>query len=263
MINLDGLDPGILGPALLAGILVLTTHVPMGVKVLERGIVFIDLAIAQVAGVGIIAADMLGLPMHGSSVQLVATATALSGAVLLAWLEKHYAQSLEALIGILFVLAASIGIILLSKNPHGGEYLKDLLVGQILWVNPHDLIPTASIYAVVLAVWFVFRERITGMLFYMLFAITVTASVQLIGVYLVFASLIIPALTVIRMQRFRLLSGYVLGIAGYATGLCVSAIFDLPTGAIIVCAIAVTSLTYALLLKNLRRNSRTEETCVS
>ncbi len=252
--NMDGLDPTILGPALLAGILVLSTHVPMGIKVLERGIVFIDLAIAQVAGVGIIGADMLGLPMHGGSVQIVATATALSGALLLAWLEKHYARSLEALIGILFVLAASIGIILLSKNPHGGEYLKDLLVGQILWVSPHDLIPAALIYAVILAVWFIFRERITGVLFYAMFAITVTASVQLVGVYLVFASLIIPALTVMRMRRFRLLSGYGLGIAGYAIGLSVSAIFDLPTGAIIVCAIAGSSLLFSRLLNILHND---------
>jgi len=257
--NLDGLDLSILGPALLAGILVLSTHVPMGVKVLERGIVFIDLAIAQVAGVGIIAADMMGFPMHGSSVQIVATATALSGALLLAWLEKHYAKSLEALIGILFVLAASIGIILLSKNPHGGEYLKDLLVGQILWVNPHDLIPTAIMYAIILAIWFVFRARITGVLFYMLFAITVTASVQLIGVYLVFASLIIPSLTVMRMHRFRLLYGYGLGIAGYMIGLCVSAIFDLPTGAIIVCSIAATSLLFSHFLKYLHGDIATEK----
>jgi len=245
--NMDGLDLTILGPALLAGILVLSTHVPMGIKVLERGIVFIDLAIAQVAGVGIIAADMLGLPMHGISVQIVATATALSGALLLAWLEKKYAGSLEALIGILFVLAASISILLLSKNPHGGEYLKDLLVGQILWVSPVDLIPTAWVYAVVLGIWFVFRKRITGIVFYLLFAITVTASVQLIGVYLVFASLIIPALTVMRMPRFRLLVGYALGIAGYAAGLIASALFDLPTGAVIVCSIAILSLVFAQL----------------
>jgi len=243
----EGLDLSILGPALLAGILVLTTHVPMGIKVLERGIVFIDLAIAQVAGVGIIAADMLGLPMHGTSVQVVATATAMSGALLLSWLEKKHAGSLEPLIGILFVLAASISIILLSKNPHGGEYLKDLLVGQILWVNLHDLIPTALIYAAVLGVWFMFREHIKGTVFYLLFAITVTASVQLIGVYLVFASLIIPALTILRMRRFRLLAGYGLGTIGYAVGLFTSAIFDLPTGAIIVCCIAIISLIFSRL----------------
>lgn len=243
--NMDGLDLSILGPALLAGILVLTTHVPMGIKVLERGIVFIDLAIAQMAGVGIIAADMLGLPMHGVSVQLVATATAMAGALLLAWLEKRYAGSLEALIGILFVLAASISIILLSKNPHGGEYLKDLLVGQILWVSPHDLIPAGWIYAVILVLWMLFGQRMTGVFFYLLFAITVTASVQLIGVYLVFASLIIPALTVMRLQRFRILSGYGLGVAGYAAGLITSALFDLPTGAIIVCTIALLSLVFA------------------
>jgi len=230
---------------MLAGLLVLSTHVPMGIKVLERGIVFIDLAIAQVAGVGIIAADALGLPLHGASVQLIAVATAIAGALLLAWTEKRWPQMQEALIGILFVLAASIGIILLSHNPHGGEYLKDLLVGQILWVQPVQLIPIAILYAVILAIWFSLGRRLNSIAFYLLFAITVTASVQLVGVYLVFASLIIPSLAVLRHTRRRLLAGYVLGTSGYAGGLLCSALFDLPTGAVIVCTIAVLSALYA------------------
>ena len=245
--HFDGLDMSILGPAFLAGLLVLSTHVPMGIKVLERGIVFIDLAIAQVAGVGIIAADALGLPLHGISVQLVAAGTAVAGALLLAWTEKRWPQVQEALIGILFVLAASIGIILLSHNPHGGEYLKDLLVGQILWVQLAQLVPIAILYAVVLAIWFSLGRRISGIWFYLLFAITVTASVQLIGVYLVFASLIIPALAVMRRSRWRLSAGYTLGAAGYAGGLVCSALFDLPTGAVIVCVIALLSAVYASL----------------
>ena len=243
--HFEGLEMSILGPAFLAGLLVLSTHVPMGIKVLERGIVFIDLAIAQVAGVGIIAADALGLPLHGASVQLVAAGTAVAGALLLAWTEKRWPQSQEALIGILFVLAASIGIILLSHNPHGGEYLKDLLVGQILWVQPVQLIPIAILYAVVLAIWFGLGRRLNGVAFYLLFAITVTASVQLVGVYLVFASLIIPALAVLRHHRKRLLASYALGASGYAGGLVCSALFDLPTGAVIVCVIAILSAFYA------------------
>jgi len=243
--HFDGLEMSILGPAFLAGLLVLSTHVPMGIKVLERGIVFIDLAIAQVAGVGIIAADALGLPLHGVSVQLVAAGTAVAGALLLAWTEKRWPQSQEALIGILFVLAASVGIILLSHNPHGGEYLKDLLVGQILWVQPVQLIPIAILYAVVLAIWFRLGRHISGVAFYLLFAITVTASVQLVGVYLVFASLIIPALAVLRHHRRHLLASYALGAGGYAGGLVCSALFDLPTGAVIVCVIATLSAFYA------------------
>lgn len=254
--HFDGLDISILGPAFLAGLLVLSTHVPMGIKVLERGIVFIDLAIAQVAGVGIIAADALGLPLHGISVQLVAVATAVAGALLLAWTEKRWPQVQEALIGILFVLAASISILLLSRNPHGGEYLKDLLVGQILWVQPVQLIPIALLYAVILAIWFGLGRRISGIAFYLLFAITVTASVQLVGVYLVFASLIIPALAVLRCARRRLLTSYVLGAGGYAGGLICSALFDLPTGAVIVCVIAILSALYAGLTRN-RQNAFT------
>ncbi len=243
--HFDGLELSILGPAFLAGLLVLATHVPMGIKVLERGIVFIDLAIAQVAGVGIIAADAMGLPLHGVSVQLVAAGTAVAGALLLAWTEKRWPQAQEALIGILFVLAASIGILLLSHNPHGGEYLKDLLVGQILWVQPVQLIPIAILYAIVLAIWFSLGRHISGIAFYLLFAITVTASVQLVGVYLVFASLIIPALAVLRHRRRRLLTSYALGASGYAGGLACSALFDLPTGAVIVCVIATLSALYA------------------
>ncbi len=243
--HFDGLDISILGPAFAAGIIVLATHVPMGLKVLERSIVFIDLAIAQVAGVGIIAADALGLPVHGLSVQLIATGTAMAAALLLAWTEKRWPKSQEALIGILFVLAASIGILLLSHNPHGGEYLKDLLVGQILWVRPAQLLPVFLLYAVVLAVWFSLGKHLGGITFYLLFAVTVTASVQLVGVYLVFASLIIPALAVLRMKRKRLPTGYALGVAGYASGLLCSALFDLPTGAVIVCCVALLSAIFA------------------
>ncbi len=240
----DGLDISILGPAFLAGVLVLSTHVPMGIRVLRRGIVFIDLAIAQVAGVGIIAADSLGLPLHGISVQLIATGTAVAGALLLAWSEKRWPQLQEALIGTLFVLAASIGILLLSHNPHGGEYLKELLVGQILWVQPAQLIPVAVLYLLVLSIWFRLGDGMSGMAFYLLFAITVTASVQLVGVYLVFASLIIPALAVIGTTRRPLLASYALGGAGYAGGLLCSALFDLPTGAVIVCTIAALAALY-------------------
>jgi len=243
--HFDGLDISILGPAFVAGLLVLSTHVPMGLKVLDRGIIFIDLAIAQVAGVGIIAASALGLPMHGVSVQIIAAGTAMAGALLLAWTERKWPESQEALIGILFVVTASLGIILLSHNPHGGEYLQDLLVGQILWVNLSNLAPIAILYAAVLATWFGLGKRLKGIAFYLLFAVTVTASVQLVGIYLVFSSLIIPALAVFRCSRRRLPVGYALGAAGYATGLVCSALLDLPTGAVIVCSIAMTSALFA------------------
>ena len=118
-----------------AGLLVLATHVPLGTQVLARGIVFIDLAIAQIAGLGVIAADALGFEPQGWAVQVAALAAALLGALLLTWTEKRWPDVQEALIGVLFVLAASAGMLLLANNPHGGEHLKDLLVGQILWVQ--------------------------------------------------------------------------------------------------------------------------------
>lgn len=247
--NWGAVDLGIIGPAFLAGLLVLATHVPMGMQVLERGIVFIDLAIAQIAGLGVIAADALGLPEHGLAVQAAAVCAALLGAALLTWTERKLPQQQEALIGVLFVLAASVGILLLAGNPHGGEHLKDLLVGQILWVGSQELIALAVVTVLLLAAiasgW---TRRLGRFGFYAAFAVAVTASVQVVGVYLVFTSLIVPALATVRRQgRARLVIGYVVGAVGYGLGLVLSALFDLPSGAVIVCALAVTAVAAARL----------------
>lgn len=234
------LDLGILLPAFLAGLLVLATHVPMGMQVLSRGIVFIDLAIAQIAGLGVIAADALGFEPQGWAVQASAVSAALLGAALLTQTEKRWPEVQEALIGALFVLAASGGALLLANNPHGGEHLKDLLVGQILWVSPAQLWPVALLTAAILAIWFGGRERLGRFGFYALFACAVTASVQLVGVYLVFASLITPALATRKFSpRTRLSVGYLIGGMGYALGLLLSTWFDLPSGAVIVWTLAI------------------------
>ena len=230
----------ILLPALLTGILVLATHVPLGRLVLDRGIVFIDLAIAQVAGLGVVVADFLGWEPSGWSVQIAAVIAALAGAGFLIWTERKLAALQEAVIGVVFVVAASAEIVLLSYNPHGADELKDLLVGQILWVVPSDLIPAAILYLIVIGfVVFVDLSR-WRVLFYALFAMTVTASVQLVGVFLVFASLIIPSLAVRGIRGPRsMVYAYAIGLAGYALGLLSSALFDLPTGAAVVCALAL------------------------
>ena len=242
----NALDLGVVGPALIAGLLVLATHVPLGVQVLDRGIVFIDLAIAQIAGLGVIAADALGVAEHGLAVQAAAVTAALLGAWLLTWTERRAAQQQEALIGVLFVLAACLGLLLLAGNPHGGEHLKDLLVGQILWVNTTQIAWLAALSAVLLAAiasgW---TERLGRFGFYGAFAVAVTASVQLVGVYLVFSSLIVPALATIALpRRRRLVVAYAIGVAGYALGLACSALFDLPSGAVIVCALAGCALAW-------------------
>lgn len=245
--NTSALDWGILGPALIAGLLVLATHVPLGTKVLERGIVFIDLAIAQIAGLGVIAADTLGLPDGGLAVQAAAVCAALLGALLLTWTERRAPQQQEALIGVLFILAACAGIVLLSNNPHGGEHLKDLLVGQILWVNSSQLAWLAGVSAVLLlALRLGWVDRLGRFGFYAAFAVAVTASVQLVGVYLVFASLIIPALgTQWHQGARRHALAYAVGAVGYALGLALSAMYDLPSGAVIVWALAACALVAA------------------
>lgn len=227
-------DFSILWPALVAGLLVTATHVPLGTQVLGRGIVFIDLAIAQIAGLGVVAADLLGFEAHGWAVQVSALSAALAGALLLTWTEKRWPDVQEALIGVIFILAASGALILLASNPHGAEHLKELLVGQILWVNPERLPWVAVAYAVILLMWFTLRDRMGPIGFYSLFACTVTLSVQLVGLYLVFTSLIVPALATRTLKQRRLVAGYGVGAAGYALGLLVSALTDWPSGPAIV-----------------------------
>jgi zinc/manganese transport system permease protein len=245
--NWSALDWTILGPALVAGLLVLVTHVSLGTRVLDKGIVFIDLAIAQIAGLGVIGADALGLPEGGLAVQVAAVAAALAGAVLLTWTEKLWPEIQEALIGVMFVLASCAGILMLSNNPHGGEHLKDLLVGQILWVGKTQVAWLALVTAVLGVGMFTgLVDRLGRFGFYGTFAIAVTASVQLVGVYLVFTSLIVPALATRGMTgRARYLGGFGVGAIGYALGLALSALLDLPSGAVIVWVLAVTAVAFA------------------
>jgi zinc/manganese transport system permease protein len=238
--SIDTASLGILWPAFIAGLLVTATHVPLGMKVLERGIVFIDLAIAQIAGVGVILADYLGWEPTGIAVQIAALSAALAGAMLLTWTERRWPKVQEAIIGVVFVLASSVALLLLASNVHGGEHLQELLLGQILWVNPDRLPIQALICGVILAVWFGLGERLGRIGFYVLFACTVTASVQLVGLYLVFATLVIPALATYYNTHRRYRKAYLIGVIGYAAGLVVSAATDLPSGATIVCALAIT-----------------------
>jgi zinc/manganese transport system permease protein len=236
-------DLSILWPALIAGVLVSLSHVPLGQQVLSRGIVFIDLAIAQVAGVGVISAHYFGLEVMGWVTQIAAVGAALLGALLLTFTERKRPEVQEALIGVLFVLASTAQILLLANDPHGGEDLKDLLAGQILWVSAEQLIRAAVLTALFLVVWFRWRERIGRIGFYVLFAVMVTVSVQLVGVYLVFTSLIIPAVATYRYRTKRQLPvGYALAIVSYFVGLAVSAATDLPSSAVIVWAMAVVAL---------------------
>jgi zinc/manganese transport system permease protein len=227
----------ILWPALAAGLLVTATHVPLGVQVLNRGIVFIDLAIAQIAGLGVVFADWIGLEPHGWAVQACAFCAALGGALLLTWTDRRWPRVQEATIGVTFVLAATGALLLLAANPHGGEHLRDLLVGQILWVSAERLAIVFVAYAVLLGVIFATDLAARRMVFYIVFACAVTISVQLVGLYLVFTTLIVPVLAA-RRYRSQITAAYVVGALGYLLGVMVSAVTDLPTGPTIVWTMA-------------------------
>jgi zinc/manganese transport system permease protein len=234
--NPAAVDLGIVWPALAAGLLVTATHAPLGAQVLARGIVFIDLAVAQIAGLGVVLADWLGFEPHGAAVQAAALGAALAGALLLDWTERRWPEVQEAVIGVSFIVAANAAILLLAANPRGAEHLKDLLVGQVLWVSPASLPWVALVFAAILAAWFGRGGRLGRTGFYLVFACAVTVSVQLVGLYLVFTTLIVPALATRNFARGRLAASYALGALGYAVGLGLSLLSDLPAGPLIVCA---------------------------
>ena len=228
-------------PAMVAGLLVALTHVPLGIQVLNRGIVFIDLAVAQIASLGVVFAQWLGLEPRGYGVQAAALVAALAGALLLERTERRWPEVQEAVIGVVFVLAANAALLLLAFNPHGAEHLKDLLTGQVLWVSPRWLPGVALASIALWLVWMLFGERIGRPGFYLVFAIAVTISVQLVGVYLVFATLIVPALAGRRLKQ-RLLWSYAVAALGYAAGLALSLATDLPAGPLIVCCLAASGI---------------------
>ncbi|MEQ1813272.1 MAG: metal ABC transporter permease [Candidatus Nitrotoga sp.] len=245
---MNNIELDMLIPAFLAGLLVLATHVPLGMKILARGIIFADLAVAQIAGLGVITAGFLEVTEYPLVVQIIAASSAIFGAILLAIIEQKLPEVQEACIGLLFVLAASGNILLMNHSTHTGEHLQNLLLGQILLVSNNQLFGTLALTAVLLASWRILHKRSGNIGFYVLFALAVTASVQLVGVYLVFASLIIPALATYRMQQHRMLTASLIGVTGYTIGLWLSVWADLPSGATIIWVMAMAGA--LVMLKN-------------
>jgi len=235
-------DWSVLGAPLAAGLIVSAMHVPLGRRVLERGIIFIDLTIAQVAALGAVIGEMLEIGGEGWASHLPDAAAAFAAAGVLAWTARKFPDVQEALIGTLYVVAASAAVLAVAHNPHGGEHLDELLSGQILWVGMGDVTAVALVFAPLLAVWALWgRHR--EFAFYFLFAIAVVASVRVIGVFLVFATLILPALAAHGLAGRRGLAvGYGVAAAGYALGLWLSVPLDLPAGPLIVCVLAALAL---------------------
>jgi zinc/manganese transport system permease protein len=239
----------IVGPAFVAGLVIALTHAPLGLEVLKRGIIFIDLAIAQFAGLGVVTANIIWESPSWWVVQCAALSFALAAAFLFRIVEKKLPKEQEAIIGSSFVLAASIALLVLADRPHGGEEIQHLLSGQILFVTWHEVMLHAPIYACILALWFLKpdKARKSG-LFYLLFAIAITSSVQLVGMYVVFASLIIPAIAAAKSKKKQAVA-WSCGIASVSLGILAAVAIDAPAGPVIVVAYAVVAVVVRVVMK--------------
>ncbi len=254
----------LLATPLLAGVIVLLSHARLGEAVLGRGIVFIDLAVAQLAALGGLLATAL-IHDHGGggswARSLAGALLALGGALLIAGLCRRFAAWREALIGLVYVGAASLGVLAATALPEGHHLLLHLAAGDVLWVGWNDLLPLGV--ATVALLWLTRAAHPSpnaggrapvlsrDAVFYPAFAILVSLSVPLLGVYLVFTALIVPA--IIRaalpgLSRARAITGCSLA---WAVGLLVSLLADLPSGPCVVMAmLALAGLCLALSRRN-------------
>ncbi len=245
----------IIGPAMAAGLMIALTHAPLGIEVLRRGIIFIDLAVAQIAGLGLVVGNMF---IHHPSpllIQMIALGCAVAAGLVFRKVETAMPERQEAIIGCTFVLAASLALLLLADHPHGGEEVKHLLSGQMLFVTWTDLAKHAPIYALILLVWFSRPQVRNNMVFYLIFALAITSSVQLVGVYVVFASLILPALAAVKVKRPHLIA-WLCGVAALLCGIAVAVAFDMPAGPIIILSYTAT----ALIIRGVRITSWDQKT---
>ena len=241
----------VIGPAFLICSMIVLTHVPLGIEVLKRGIIFIDLAIAQVAGLGLIATNFFFIEPHPLLPQLVALTCAILAGLLFHKVEIKIPKQQEAIIGVAFIFAASIAILLLANHPSGGEEIRHLLSGQILFVTWLDVAKHTPIYILILAVWFFKKKYRNNIGFYLLFALAVTSSVQLVGIYVVFASLILPALAVINISNpYKL--GWLCGIISVIAGIFLAILFDAPAGPVIVTSYVLTTIIFLIATKTNR-----------
>jgi len=242
--------------------LVLTAiHVYLGLHVLARGVIFVDLALAQVAALGVTIAFLAGHAIQSEAAYWYALAFTLGGAALFAASRTRRAPvPQEAIIGIVYAVSAAAAVLVVDRAPQGGEHIKQILVGSILTVTPAEVGTLALLYAPIGVLhWLVRRPlleisfdpegagarravRAWDFIFYASFGVVVTSSVRLAGVLLVFAYLIVPATAaaaLARSARGRLLVGWALGLLVSVAGLVASWTWDLPTGATVVVTFGV------------------------
>lgn len=220
----------LLGPAFAAGLIIAITHASLGLEVLKRGIIFLDLAIAQIAALGVIGVHLLEPHPSELNLQFAALFCGLAAAFTFRFLEKRVGAELEAIIGSSYVIAASSGLLLTLYHPHGAEHLKSILSGQLLFVSWSQFFSHLPVYLAVLFLWYQTTQSFREKWFHILFAVAITSSVQLVGVYLVFSSLILPALAVHREKKHQKIRCILIGSMGMAAGIGCSILWDLPAG---------------------------------
>ncbi len=242
----------------LASLILTGIHAYLGVHVVERGVIFVDLALAQIAALGTTIGVLLGVDPHGGKAYWISLAFTFLGAGIFALVRTRKAHiPLEAFIGISYAVASAGAILAMSKATGETEHLKDMLVGNILAVSQHEVIKTAILYGVIGAFHYIFRRkfllismdperaraegisvRLWDFLFYASFGFVVTSSVAIAGVLLVFCYLIVPSVGAMLFAEKigkRLAIGWTMGTLVSALGCYLSVYLDLPTGATIVC----------------------------
>ena len=238
-----------------AGLILTGIHAYLGVHVVERGVIFVDLSLAQIAALGTTMAYLAGHDLHDDVTYYWSLGFTIAGAAIFALSRTHSRHTRipqEAIIGIVYAVSAAAAILAMSKAPEGTEHLKDMLVGNILTTSWGTVIEVAILYALVGVFHFIFRKKFLAIsrgeeiphvrwwdfLFYVSFGFVVTSSVAIAGVLLVFSYLVVPSVAAMLFARSiaaRLAIGWIMGAVVTAAGVLLSFHYDLPTGATIVC----------------------------
>ena len=234
----------------LLSVVLLGIHSYYGLHIIQRGIIFTDLAIGQMAALGAAVAILL---FHDQYMYPVSLAFSLAGALIIAFMSKR-SRSLEAFIGLFFAFGMSAAVIVLSRSPHGAEDLQKLMAADILFVPVASVVRTAVLYAVIGLIIFFLSPRLTGLmkdlLFFGTFSIVVTNAVDLAGVLVVFAVLVAPAFIMSSFEcsfTRRLIGAWVIGTVLNCAAITGSYFLDLPTGHTVVAIYALSGIVFALI----------------